>query len=168
MSSCIDLVSPHRVIYPDAPNVVKMLGKPTTPAVYTPFSLIQIVELVIFLPLNMIPILGTPLFIIITGTRLAKLSHYRWLQLRGFNKQERTLEMRKLAWEDVWFGTVAMLLELIPVLSFFFLLTSAAGAGLQTARIENDRKAAATMDDVSSHEEGEHEEDAPPPYSDNV
>lgn len=161
---------PHRVIYPDASTAVKMLGKPTSQAIYTPWSVIQILELIVFLPLNLVPYLGTPAFIIITGTRLGKLSHYRWFHLRGFTKAERKTEIRKLVWEDIWFGTVAMILELIPILSFFFLLTTTAGAALWTARIEDDRKAqdVATIGEVYVHEDDEDETDAPPPYSDHV
>lgn len=144
-----------------------MLGKPTSSAIYTPWSVIQIIELIVFLPLNLVPVVGTPAFIIITGTRLGKLSHYRWFQLRGFSKAERKQEIRKLAWEDIWFGTVAMILELIPVLSFLFLLTTTAGAALWTARIENERKASAVPDAVREDDEQE-ETDAPPPYSDTV
>lgn len=147
-----------------------MLGKPTSQAIYTPWSVIQIVELIVFLPLNLVPYLGTPAFIIITGTRLGKLSHYRWFHLRGFTKEERKLEIRKLVWEDVWFGTVAMILELIPIFSFLFLLTTTAGAALWTARIENDRKAeqAATIGEEPILEDDNEDTDAPPPYSDNV
>ena len=147
-----------------------MLGKPTSPAIYTPWSIIQIVELIVFLPLNLVPFVGTPAFIIITGTRLGKLSHYRWLQLRGFTKEERKREIRKFAWEDVWFGTMAMILELIPVFSLFFLLTTTAGAALWTARIEEERRAAAAVDAAGDGNEGAAEEDtdAPPPYTDAV
>jgi Etoposide-induced protein 2.4 (EI24) len=168
------LISPHRVIYPDASTAVKMLGKPTSPAIYTPWSVIQILELIVFLPLNLIPFFGTPAFIIITGTRLGKLSHYRWFQLRGFGKQDRKREIRKLAWEDVWFGTVAMILELIPILSFVFLLTTTAGAALWTASIEDERRdvVVATISDTPFNEDEDEDDDdeldAPPPYSDHV
>lgn len=158
--SWTSLISPHRLLQLDAPNAVKMLGKPTSPALYTPWSVIQIVELIVFLPLNLIPWFGTPAFIIITGTRLGKLSHYRWFQLRGFTKEERKREARALLWDDIWFGTVAMILNLIPILSFFFLLTTTAGAALWTARIEDRRKQRAAVEPI--------ENDAPPPYSDSV
>ncbi|KXH26630.1 hypothetical protein CSIM01_02931, partial [Colletotrichum simmondsii] len=135
-----ELVAPHRILFPDAPTAVKMLGKPTTPAAFTPWSMIQIIELIVFLPLNFVPVVGTPAFIIITGTRLGKLAHYRWFHLRGLSKKEAKNEIRARTWEYVWFGTVAMILELIPVLSFFFLLTTSAGAGLWAARIEDEKK----------------------------
>ncbi|TDZ35098.1 hypothetical protein C8035_v009998 [Colletotrichum spinosum] len=155
-----ELLSPHRILFPDAPTAVKMLGKPTTPAIFTPWSMIQIVELIVFLPLNFIPVVGTPAFIIITGTRMGKLAHYRWFQLRGLNKKEIKQEIRSRTWEYVWFGTAAMILELIPVLSFFFLLTTSAGAGLWAARIENEKRRQAVESLV------EESQSPPPPYED--
>ncbi|KAK3319868.1 hypothetical protein B0T19DRAFT_273695 [Cercophora scortea] len=132
----VDLISPQRVLFVDAPNSIKMLGKPTSRAEYQPWSLIQIVELIFFLPLNLIPYVGTPAFIMITGARVGKLSHHRWYQLRGLNKKEIKKELSLRSWEYVWFGTVAMILELIPILSFFFLLTTSAGSALWAAKME--------------------------------
>ncbi|CRK43029.1 hypothetical protein BN1723_005485 [Verticillium longisporum] len=141
-----DLVSPHRILFPDAPTAIKMLGKPTSSAIYTPWSMIQIIEVIVFLPLNFIPIFGAPAFIIITGTRLGKLAHYRWFQLRGISKKEMKQEISSRVWEYVWFGTVAMILELIPVFSFFFLLTTSAGSAMWAARIEDEKRRLAVGD----------------------
>ncbi|KAM0505392.1 hypothetical protein D7B24_004018 [Verticillium nonalfalfae] len=141
-----DLVSPHRILFPDAPTAIKMLGKPTSSAIYTPWSMIQIIEVIVFLPLNFIPIFGAPAFIIITGTRLGKLAHYRWFQLRGLSKKEMKQEISSRVWEYVWFGTVAMILELIPVFSFFFLLTTSAGSAMWAARIEDEKRRLAVGD----------------------
>ncbi|RDA84049.1 hypothetical protein CP532_0781 [Ophiocordyceps camponoti-leonardi (nom. inval.)] len=138
-----DLVAPNRLLHDDAPSAVKMLGKPTSPAAYQPWSVIQIIELIVFLPLNLVPVVGTPAFIIITGTRLGKLSQYRWFQLRGLSRRERKREIRTLTWDYVWFGTVAMLLELVPLLSFFFLLTTSAGSAAWAAAMEHHRRRAA-------------------------
>ncbi|KAF5517240.1 hypothetical protein CGCA056_v010573 [Colletotrichum aenigma] len=155
-----ELVAPHRILFPDAPTAVKMLGKPTTSAIYTPWSMVQIIELIIFLPLNFIPVVGTPAFIIITGTRLGKLAHYRWFQLRGLSKKESKREISSRTWEYVWFGTVAMLLELVPVLSFFFLLTTSAGAALWAARMEDEKRREAVESLVGEPLP------PPPPYED--
>ncbi|KAI5859927.1 hypothetical protein GGS23DRAFT_254595 [Durotheca rogersii] len=134
------LVAPHRILFLQAPTSVKKLGKPTTPAVYQPWSLIQIVELVVFLPLNLVPYVGMPAFVIITGARLGTFSQYRWFALRGMTKKEQKREVRSRMWEYTWFGTVAMLLQLIPVLSFFFLLTSTTGAALWTAKLQQQQQ----------------------------
>lgn len=130
--------------------------------------MIQIVELVVFLPLNLIPYVGTPAFIVITGARVGKLSHYRWYQLRGLDRKQRKREISSKVWEYTWFGTVAMLLELIPVLSFFFLLTTTAGSAIWVAKMEQDMRAPPIRPE--GHEDhdvlAEHEEDAPPAYHD--
>lgn len=143
-----------------------MLGKPTSPAIYQPWSIKQIAELIFFLPLNLIPYVGTIAFIVITGTRLGKLSHYRWFQLRGLSKADQKKEVRSLTWDYVWFGTVAMILELIPVFSFFFLLTTSAGSALWAARIEEERKRTST-DSRIVNEEVPSQLVPPPAYSDN-
>ncbi|CAN8105193.1 unnamed protein product [Discula destructiva] len=185
-----DLVAPQRVLFPDAPNAVKMLGKPTSRAEYTPWSFKQIIELTVYLPLNLIPIFGAPAYIIITGARLGKLSFHRWYKLRGLSRRERKTEDKKHAWGFVWFGTVAMVLELVPLLAFFFLLTSSVGCGLWVADLEKKSRGWA-LDGGSRAEEGRAhqqgvaqgtqagsgpqeangragvtEEEPPPPYSD--
>ncbi|RYP14317.1 hypothetical protein DL765_006482 [Monosporascus sp. GIB2] len=164
-----DLVAPHRILYPDAANSVKMLGKPSTAAVYQPWSLIQIVELIVFLPLNLIPYVGTPAFIIITGARLGTFAHYRWFKLRGLTRKERKAEIRSRMWEYTWFGTVAMLLELVPILSFLFLLTSTTGAALWTAKLEEQKRTqvAVSGDAAPVSSQGHEPDEPPPPYEDN-
>ncbi|KAL8375836.1 hypothetical protein RB595_007113 [Gaeumannomyces hyphopodioides] len=159
--SLTDLIAPHRLLFPDAPNSVKMLGKPTSPAVYSPWSLTQIAELIIFLPLNLVPVVGVPAFIIITGTRLGKLCHYRWYQLRGLDRRQREEESAKRTWEYVWFGTAAMILELVPVLSLFFLLTSTAGAALWVAKLESETRVVVPEDAVAAGAAGVPYEDDP-------
>ncbi|EPE04403.1 protein family [Ophiostoma piceae UAMH 11346] len=139
-SGYTDLVAPQRLLFVDAPDAVRMLGKPTVSAAYQPWSLVQIIELIFCLPLNFIPYIGTPAFIIITGSRLGKLSHYRWYSLRGLSRKERRAEIARHAWDYTWFGTVAMLLQLVPVLSFFFLVTSTTGSALWAAELEGARR----------------------------
>lgn len=183
----MDLVAPQRLLFPDAPNSVKMLGKPTSHAEYAPWSFIQIIELVVYLPLNFVPVVGAPAYIIITGARLGKLSHYRWYKLRGLHRREMKVEENKYSWEFVWFGTVAMILELVPLLSFFFLLTTTAGCALWVVKLEEERRgwnvqeraeegrAQTTGPDAQNGSQetsgGTYatvdEDEPPPPYSDN-
>ncbi|KAF2972063.1 hypothetical protein GQX73_g1625 [Xylaria multiplex] len=158
------LVAPHRLLFPDAPDSVRKLGKPTSVAAYQPWSLIQIIELVICLPLNFIPYIGTPAFIIITGARLGTFAHYRWFELRGLNKKERKLAIRNRSWDYTWFGTMAMILGLIPVLSFFFLLTSTAGSALWVAKLEQQMH---MPQDVTADVQEQEPDEPPPPYVDN-
>lgn len=158
-----------------------MLGKPTSRAEYSPWSFVQIFELVVCLPLTFIPIVGAPAYIIITGTRLGKLSHHRWFKLRGLSRRERKEEAKKYSWDYVWFGTMAMILELVPLLSFFFLLTTTTGCGLWVSKLESKTRGPPSSQEDARAEEGragppeatgrtgvteEEHDEPPPPYSD--
>ena len=136
-----DLIAPHRILFDDAPNTVRMLGKPTSRAEYQPWSLIQMVELIFFLPLNLIPYVGVPAFLLITGRRLGLLAHHRWYKLRGLTRKEIKVELKTRSWEYLFFGLVCMILELVPILSFLFLLTSSTGSALWVADMEQRRRA---------------------------
>ncbi|KAH8819759.1 hypothetical protein F5884DRAFT_761685 [Xylogone sp. PMI_703] len=155
----VDLVSPSRILHHDAPNSVKMLGKPTTSAVYAPFSFCQIIEFIFALPLNLIPVVGTPAFLIITGARAGPFHHWRYFKLRGITKKERQNEIKQRRAKYTWFGTVSLILQLVPVLSMFFLLTSAAGSALWAVKLEEQKRLIeeAPVVDV----------EAPPAYTDN-
>ena len=99
----VDLVSPTRILFHDAPNAVKMLGKPTTSAVYSPFSFRQIAEFILFLPLNLIPVIGTPFFLLLTGARAGPLHHWRYFKLLGLSKKQRKEAIRRRGWKYTWY-----------------------------------------------------------------
>lgn len=136
-----DMVSETRLLRHDASNSVEMLGKPTVSSVYAPFSFRQIIEFVIYLPINLIPIVGVPVFLMLSGYRAGPFHHWRYFQLRGFSKKERLEYVKNRQLKYTWFGTVTLLLQLVPVFSMFFLLTSAAGSALWAAKMENARRA---------------------------
>jgi uncharacterized protein involved in cysteine biosynthesis len=116
-----------------------MLGKPTSSAVYSPFSFRQIAEFILFLPLNLIPLVGTPAFLILTGARAGPLHHWRYFKLRGLTKKERNREIKGRRGKYTWFGTIALLLQLVPVASMFFLLTTACGSALWVIKLEEQK-----------------------------
>ena len=148
-----DLITSSRILLDADDNgdsiqdPVKRLGKPTISAVYSPFSLRQIVEFIIFLPLNLIPVAGTPMFLVLTGYRAGPLHHWRYFKLLHLTKKERKVVVRKRQLRYTWFGTVALLLQLVPVLSMLFLLTTAAGSALWAAKLEGSRRALETTSD---------------------
>ncbi|KAI4124821.1 MAG: hypothetical protein LQ347_005578, partial [Umbilicaria vellea] len=135
-----DMVASARVINPEGITPVKKLGKPTMSAVYSPFSLRQIIEFILFLPLNFLPVAGVPLFLIITGYRAGPLHHWRYFKLLGLTKKERKVVIKQRQLRYTWFGTVALLLQLVPVLSMLFLLTTAAGSALWVVKLEKRRR----------------------------
>lgn len=134
------LVARSRTIDTEAVDPVKQLGKPTESVVYSPFSFRQILEFIIFLPLNLIPIAGTPIFLILTGYRAGPFQHWRYFKLLGFTKNERKTFIKQRKLRYTWFGTVALLLQLVPVFSMMFLLTTAAGSALWVAQLEDKRR----------------------------
>ena len=134
-----DLVAQGRLLHAEGNNPVKQLGKPTASAVYSPFSFRQIIEFIIFLPLNLIPAVGTPVFLILTGYRAGPLQHWRYFKLLGLTKKERQTSVKRRNLEYTWFGTVALLLQLVPVLSMLFLLTTASGSALWVVKLERER-----------------------------
>lgn len=136
---CKDLVAPSRVLDRESADPVNQLGEPTTSAVYSPFSLRQILEFIILLPLNFIPVAGAPMFLVITGYRAGPFHHWRYFKLLNFTKKERNAFVKDRQLKYTWFGTVALLLQLVPVLSMLFLLTTAAGSALWVVKLEGRR-----------------------------
>ncbi|EXJ84946.1 hypothetical protein A1O3_05621 [Capronia epimyces CBS 606.96] len=135
-----DMVGEARLLHPGAPNSVQMLGKPSVSSVYSPFSFRQIIEFVILLPVNFIPFVGVPIFLLLTGYRAGPFHHWRYFKLRDFSKKERKDYVRERQLKYTWFGVVALTLQLVPVLSMLFLLTSAAGGALWAAKMEKARR----------------------------
>ena len=150
-----DLVGQARTLHNDAEDPAKMLGKPTKSAVYSPFSLRQIIEFIVFLPINFVPFVGVPIFLIITGYRAGPFHHWRYFKLLRFNKKERQQYIQRRKMKYTWFGTVALMLQLVPVLSMFFLLTTAAGSALWAAKMEKARR---NRERVSAPEDPYHDE----------
>lgn len=126
----------------DESDPYKRLGPREKGATYAPFSIRQIVEMAILLPLNFVPFVGVPLFLILTGYRAGPLINWRYFQVKQFSKKERNdfIQTKKRRWEYMWFGTVYMVLELVPPLSMVFLLTTATGSALWAVRIEQEQQ----------------------------
>ena len=105
--------------------------------VYAPFSLRQIVEFVVLLPLNLIPWVGVPAFVLLTGYRAGPLLHYRYYYLLGVDKAKKRELVGRRQLRYTWFGSVYLVLQLVPGLSMLFLLTTATGAALWVRDLEH-------------------------------
>jgi hypothetical protein len=144
-----DLVATSRPVLPASDgddgaellNPRTRLGKPVRSAVYGPFSIRQIFEFIVLLPLNFVPWIGVPLFLFLTGYRAGPLQHWRYFKLKGMNRKQRSAFVKQHRWMYTWFGTVALMLQLIPVLSMLFLLTTAGGSALWAASLEESIRA---------------------------
>jgi hypothetical protein len=103
------LVSVSRPVAPAAiedgepySDPLKRLGKPVRTAIFAPFSLRQIVELVVLLPANFIPWIGVPIFLIGTGYRAGPLLMWRYYTLREMSRKERKAFIRQRRWSYAW------------------------------------------------------------------
>ncbi|KAF3405101.1 Haloacetate dehalogenase H-2, partial [Talaromyces pinophilus] len=150
------MVNKERVIHPDGINPVQRLGKPTTSAVYAPFSFRQIIEFIFLLPLNFVPVAGVPMFLVLTGYRGGPFHHWRYFQLLELTKDKRKRFVRNRQLKYTAFGTVALILQLIPIFSMLFLLTSAAGSALWAAEMEKHK---AFLETHQSEREEEYHDD---------
>ncbi|KAF2687697.1 hypothetical protein K458DRAFT_428537 [Lentithecium fluviatile CBS 122367] len=156
-----DLVRPFRPVSENALNdPVRRLGRPTRSSVYGPFSFRQIAEFIILLPLNFVPYVGVPVFLLLTGCRAGPLQHWRYFQLRGFDRKQRNTQIKKRRWEYTWYGTVYLFLQLIPVMSMFFLMTAAASSALWAADLETQRRQQESQVDQGPRYRDEPVEDA--------
>ncbi|CAN9467057.1 unnamed protein product [Alternaria alternata] len=136
-----DLVRKHRPVSEDSLNdPVRRLGKPIRSSVYAPFSFRQIAEFVILLPMNFIPYVGVPIFLLLTGYRAGPFQHWRYFQLLGYDKKQRNAAIRKRRWQYTWYGTVYLVLQYVPPLSMFFLMTAPASSALWAADLERARR----------------------------
>ena len=131
------LVARKRVLLAEESDPREQLGKHMASAVYSPFSVRQIIEFVVFLPFNLVPYVGVPIFLIMTGYRAGPFHHWRYYQLLDLTKKEKKDMIRKRQLRYTWFGTTALILQLIPGLSMLFLLTTAAGSALWVADLEH-------------------------------
>ena len=166
---CDALVAQGRAILPPPPasrlTAVERLGLPAFSPVYSPFSFKQIAEFVLLLPLNFVPFVGVPAFLRLTGARAGPLHHHRYFRRRGLAKKQRRAEVRSRRLRYTWFGTAALVLQLVPGLSMVFLLTTAAGSALWVADLETeknvgggrggDARTAATTRPEGAHEPAE-------------
>lgn len=160
-----ELVKKTRALDEEESDPVKCLGKRDKGGTFAPFSLRQIVEFIILLPLNFVPFVGVILFLLATGYRAGPLLQWRYHKLKGMNKRDRKafVKSKSRRWQYMWFGTAALALQLVPVLSLFFLMTTAAGSALWAADMEDaEQDAEHDVDQDADHGP----DGAPPPYSD--
>jgi len=111
----------------------KMLKSP-----FEKFTPKAFIRYVMYLPLNFIPVVGTVMFVLLQGKTRSNSVHTRYFQLKNWSGSQREAWLKENTAPYTAFGTVATLLELIPVASIFFSFTNTVGAALWAADIENE------------------------------
>ncbi|KAI1403119.1 hypothetical protein F4819DRAFT_484907 [Hypoxylon fuscum] len=103
---------------------------------FSKFSPKAIVRYIMYLPLNFIPVVGTVIFILLQGRTRGSSVHGRYFQLKGWSSSQQQDWLERHTGPYATFGVLATLLEMIPVLSMFFVFTNTVGAALWAADIE--------------------------------
>ncbi|KAL2183444.1 hypothetical protein L209DRAFT_759044 [Thermothelomyces heterothallicus CBS 203.75] len=100
------------------------------------FSINELIRYVVYLPLNFVPVVGTVTFLLLRGRSRGESVHDRYFQLKGWTSSKRSKWLKDHKGPYTAFGTVATLLEMIPVASIVFSFTNTVGAALWAADIE--------------------------------
>ncbi|KAI5121863.1 hypothetical protein M0805_001071 [Coniferiporia weirii] len=129
----------------------KKLGKTLTRPLQK-FSPSNLVEYLVMLPLNLIPLFGTAVFLVVQGRRTGPIYHSRYFQLKGFDNTQKESFIQSHKGGYIAFGTTAMVMNLIPLASIFFTFTSTVGAALWAAEIEKEAHYPGETIDVSGEE----------------
>jgi len=104
-------------------------------------SIVSVMSLVISictLPINLIPVAGTALWLFVNGRLYTwdKFSHYHY-ELKGRKFKEQRAFVRSRWYAHHMFGMQAMGLELIPFVNVFFVFTNTVGAAMWAADMED-------------------------------
>ncbi|KAJ5980175.1 hypothetical protein N7481_007473 [Penicillium waksmanii] len=134
------LVAEGRQIKPrSSGNAIARLGKVFT----KPLSKLKpqaIVRSLILLPLNLIPVVGTLLYIALQGKRIGPSLHARYFQLKGWNGSQSDEWVKRNRGAYTGLGISAFALEMIPFASIAFSFTNTVGAALYAADLEDATK----------------------------
>ncbi|KAI8951573.1 hypothetical protein F4801DRAFT_544399 [Xylaria longipes] len=103
---------------------------------FSKFTPKALVRYVMYLPLNFIPVVGTIIFVVLQGRTRGKSVHGRYFQLKGWSSSQQRDWLQQHTGPYTTFGTIATLLEMIPVASMLFTFTNTVGAALWAADIE--------------------------------
>ncbi|KZV71543.1 hypothetical protein PENSPDRAFT_650559 [Peniophora sp. CONT] len=121
----------------------KLLTKPLSK-----FSTDNMVRYLLSLPLNFIPVVGTVFFLGYNGLKSGPGYHARYFQLKGYDKERRQAAIHKRRGSYTAFGTMAMALNLVPVVSILFSFTTSVGAALWAADLESKAGGPPSIGDV--------------------
>ena len=100
-----------------------------------------IVKRLLYLPLNLIPVVGTVLWVATRGKDEGPRQLNRYWTLKGEKNKEKIIEENRGAFTA--FGVVGVLMEMIPVVGVFFGFTNAVGAALWAADMEHGEETTA-------------------------
>ncbi|KAJ6618242.1 hypothetical protein B0H10DRAFT_2029937 [Mycena sp. CBHHK59/15] len=115
--------------------VSKSLAKPLSR-----FSKEGMLRYIVSLPLNLVPMVGTVLFLLYNGVKAGPTFHSRYFQAKGLSPATRQAFVDKRKGAYTAFGATTLGLNLVPVVGPIFVLTSTVGAALWACELEKKEK----------------------------
>jgi len=104
------------------------------------FSKEGMLRYVVSLPLNLVPMVGTVLFLLYNGAKAGPTFHSRYFQAKGMSPASRKAFVDKRKGAYTAFGATTLGLNLVPVVGPIFMLTSTVGAALWACELEKKEK----------------------------
>ncbi|RJE19439.1 hypothetical protein PHISCL_08228 [Aspergillus sclerotialis] len=133
---CESVVSQGRQIKPGEANPMERLGNVAIRP-FEEFNLQKaLLRSLLCLPLNLIPVVGTPAYVILQGDRVGPVAHARYFQLKGWDFKKREEWVGRLRAAYLSFGVTSFVLEMVPFVSLVFTFTNTVGAALWAADLE--------------------------------
>ncbi|KAF4032519.1 Etoposide-induced protein 2.4 (EI24) [Phytophthora infestans] len=101
---------------------------------------LRLVLLIVTLPLNLIPIIGSIIYAWLNGTILAWEYHLLYFEFKNFTyaQQKAFVNEHKVQYSS--FGMQALLMEMIPGFGSIFVFTNTVGAALMAAHFEEEER----------------------------
>ncbi|KAJ5584897.1 uncharacterized protein N7459_004697 [Penicillium hispanicum] len=94
----------------------------------------------LYLPLNLIPVVGTAIYVAVQGKRAGPALHARYFQLKGWNARQREEWVAQNRGAYTGLGIASVVLEMVPFASIALSFTNTVGAALWAADLERARK----------------------------
>eukprot|EP00658_Telonema_sp_P-2_P038242 TRINITY_DN27473_c0_g2_i5.p1 TRINITY_DN27473_c0_g2~~TRINITY_DN27473_c0_g2_i5.p1 ORF type:complete len:305 (+),score=91.27 TRINITY_DN27473_c0_g2_i5:47-916(+) len=116
-------------VLPDGRTAIMVLG----------FMLLRTVAMVLALPLNLIPVVGTVLYLCVTGFFLSWDCHAGYFKAKGLSFSQQRRFVCDHWGSYVGFGFVAQLMEFVPGLNVIAYFSNFAGAALWAVAMDIDQ-----------------------------
>ncbi|KAF9052765.1 hypothetical protein BJ165DRAFT_1600919 [Panaeolus papilionaceus] len=115
------------------------IAEPIT-ASFGRFSKEGILRYIVTAPLNLIPVVGTVIFLLYNGKKSGPSFHERFFFLKGANENTARKFIQQKRGAYTAFGAAALALNLLPVVGSIFNVASVVGAALWASNIEKSNQ----------------------------
>ncbi|OWZ04492.1 hypothetical protein PHMEG_00023594 [Phytophthora megakarya] len=108
---------------------------------------LRLILLILTLPLNLIPIIGSIIYAWLNGTILAWEYHLLYFEFKNFTYAQQKAFVKEHKVQYSSFGMQALLMEMIPGVGSLFMFTNTVGAALFAAHLEEEEQGRTVLQD---------------------